>query len=1095
MFYQKKCTIILFLIILISAVSHAGLPYTEITITGNGTRGPYLLGQRNIIDNSLTVYRNNLRLDPEDFDIGYIEGVIWFAEVIPVAETLSVRFQYLPVTLQKQYYLHEIKLVTDVEYKDAVRKSGQVSPAESDISITGSKGFSIQSGEGADRLSQSLNLNIKGDLIPGLRTSAHISDKSSNNTEVTRRLNELDKIYVEAESEYFKGTFGDFDFVEDSGGLMNFRRKLTGLNLDYEKDNQNLRGAAGFFPGEYRRIDLLGVDGRLGPYYLTDVNGRQGVQILPGSDRVYIDGELLTRGSEKDYTIDYEAGTIQFAPSIIIRSESRLAIEYEIARDEYSRSFYATAGDVDALQGLTIFSKLIQEGDNGNSPKGFELTPENRDIIENAGSDPLMASKSGVTFQGAGQGDYNISVDSLGNQYFEYAGPDLGEYDVTFSFIGPGEGSYNPLGNGIYQYTGSGSGDYEPVILFPLPSLRRYGTAGANWKSDNGAANFYGELSGSIFDRNTLSQIDGLQKGTSGAAKFEYQNHLLNSEAFAGVGIEARKIGNGMVFPGRVDAVERYRNYDLDPASSLDGESFGEISLKGGLTADRNISLLYGDLRRPGGLKRKRSLATADWRLTGPLKGSGSFERTSGDRTWLKRNGEVSADFDRIKPSLGIDYENRDGEGGFKFYEYTGNFPVTYSSNVNSTTELDYRDEKTLVTAWRDKFRSGYIRQNIEFILGKTGMSGELNGSYYRKDYLDFSGPDAEQKSGWTRFIFNDPRERFEIKINERLGSSSERIQSRNFIFVGEGDGDYILEDGEYIKDSNGDYILVLQELGEGEKTTEINTEFYGSVHPFLFAASPGNSEISLGKFIIETDLAYNQKRPGGALTLEDFVPWKKDNLSELVFRSGRLDSRIYYYPPDTRQRIKYNLIRSYQDGQQYANEISSDNLSSDELSWDFPLGKKLDFELTGLISTNDRRINQIVLNLRRHKETASANYRFREAWSFKLGGAYEYNKQKESGIVSQIPSARSVLTRELGQRGRISADFIYYRVLVNPKGSYIPYQVAGGKHEGDNFEGNLRIRVEPVKNGKLDLSYRFENFAARPNRQNLRLEFTLLFL
>jgi hypothetical protein len=747
------------------------------------------------------------------------------------------------------------------------------------------------------------------------------------------------------------------------------------------------------------------------------------------------------------------------------------------------------------VPGLIVFSKLIQEGDNGNSPKVFELTAENREIIENAGSDPLLASKSGVTFRGPGEGNYNLAIDSLGNQYFEYAGPDLGEYDLSFSFIGAGMGSYIPSGGGVYLYVGSGAGDYEPIILLPIPRLKRYGTVGTNWNSDNGAAMFYGELSGSIFDRNTLSEIDNLQKGTSGTAKLQYEDNILNSEAYAGIGIEGRKIGNGMIFPGRVDDIERYRDYDLDPASSPDGESFGEIFLKGGPARDRNLLLLFGDLRRPGGFRRKRNLAALDWRLAGPLKAGGSLERTSGDRTWLKRRGEISADLSAIQPSFRVDFERRDGQGGFKFYEYNGNLPVSYSANVKSVTELDYRDEKALDTVWKSKFRSGFIRQKIEFILGKTGMSGELNGSYYRKDYRDFSGPDAEQKSGWTRLIYNDSKERFEFKINERLGSSSERIQSRNFIFVGEGNGDYTLEDGEYIKDANGEYILVLEELGEGETITEINTEFFGAVRPFLFTESSMKSESSLGKLVIETDLAYNQKKPGGALILKDFVPWKKNNLSEIAFRSGRLDTRFFYYPPHTRQRVKYNLIRSYQDGRQYANEISSNNLSSDELSWNFPVGKKLDFELVGLLSASDRRINQVVLNLRRHKESASMDYRFRKAWSLKVGGAYEHIEQKETDVVSQIPSVRYVLTRELGKKGRISADFSFYRMIVDPQGSYIPYQVAGGKREGDNFEGSLRARIEPVKNSKLELSYRFESFAHRPDRQNLRLEFTLLFL
>jgi hypothetical protein len=66
--------------------------------------------------------------------------------------------------------------------------------------------------------------------------------------------------------------------------------------------------------------------------------------------------------------------------------------------------------------------------------------------------------------------------------------------------------------------------------------------------------------------------------------------------------------------------------------------------------------------------------------------------------------------------------------------------------------------------------------------------------------------------------------------------------------------------------------------------------------------------------------------------------------------------------------------------------------------------------------------------------------------------------------------------------------------MFVNPAGSYIPYQVASGKSEGDNFLAGARTRLELYKNGRLEFSYRYENFPRRPERHNLKVEFTILF-
>jgi hypothetical protein len=498
---------------------------------------------------------------------------------------------------------------------------------------------------------------------------------------------------------------------------------------------------------------------------------------------------------------------------------------------------------------------------------------------------------------------------------------------------------------------------------------------------------------------------------------------------------------------------------------------------------------------RPGITRRKRLRGAFDWKITGPLRSRGHTDRVSGDRTWDKRDLEFAAAFEKIQPSVGLEYERRDGDSGFKFYEYNVRFPATATANLNGTTELNYRDEDALKSSWVDKFRSGYIKQNVEFVLGQSGLSGELNASYYKKTYQDQSGANSDQKSGWTRLNYNDPGERFDFKINERLSASNERVQARNFIFVGEGNGEYRLEDGEYIRDPNGEYILVLEELGEGQKITEVSSELYGSVRPLLFISSEEGIEESAGRLIIESELAYDQRKSNNRLIFADFVPWKKDNLDDLVFRNGRLDLRVFYYPPSSQHRLKYNMIRSYEDGQRFVNEINRDNLSSDEISWAFPTGEKLNFILTGFISRRQRQINQVSLNLRRHKESISTEYRFHESWSLRMEGEYENIRQKEADIISHIPSINSVLTRELGKRGRISANISYFRVIVRPEGSYIPYQVAGGKREGDNFEGGIRARVAATENGRFELTYRFEDFSMRPERQNLRLEFTLLFL
>jgi hypothetical protein len=1071
-------------------------PDTSVIVYGKGTRGPYQLGFRNLISGSFKIYRDNQVLSPDSINIEYADGFVELDFPLPIGDSLKAEFAYLPFELKSRYFLHTLSEIgSDSQLLEPIAVQHRLGGGfGSDLSISGSKGFSIQSGEGAqDGLSQSLNLTITGDLVPGLRTSAHISDKSSGKSSVSRRLDELDKIYIEAESDHFKGIFGDFNLVQTSDPLLSYQRKLTGLNAIYSKGDNTISGAAAFFPGEYSSLTINGQDGRLGPYYLTDMGGRQGAQILPGSERVYLDGALQKRGSQDDYQIDYEAGTVEFAPSKIIRGESRITIDYEISREEYSRNLYTVSAGASPIRGLRIYSNLLQEGDNKNSPKTFELTSEEKAVLDSAGAERLNAALSGVKYVGHGQGDYNI--DTTGGLHYVYAGTNGGEYNVSFSFLGSGIGTYKTLGTGIFEYTGPGLGDYGPVILIPLPQMKRYGSFGSSWSSSDSSITLSGEMAGSLYDRNTFSNLDPVKSGVSGTGSVGLRRSMFSPGGSIGVSFRMRKIGRDAIFPGRIDDIERYRDYDLDVALDQAGEKVEEIGITGAIDRGRIISLQMGYLTHPDIKSRRREAASADWRLWGPFSLSSSLERTRGSRTWWKRSGSLRASYSRLQPSLGINFEKRDGIDGFKYSELIGSIPISYTQNINGTTTLNYRDEKYFDGAWLDKFKSGSIQQSLSYVLGASGVSGEMAASYYKKHYMKYSGTDSEQKTGWTRLSYADPLGRGNFTINERLGASNERLQAKNYIFVGNGKGDYKLEDGEYIRDPQGDYILAIAELGEGVKITEVATDLNGSLSPFILIDPGHKLENSAGRLNIDLNLSYDLKKSSNNLIARDFIPWKNSRFENISFQNGQIESRAYYYPPGGNHRIKYGLTRSFEKGNPFANESSDNDFRSDELSWAFPAGKKFDFVLAVLLSDSKKATNSLGYEVQSRIVSLSTNYRFAGTWVLTFAPSYEFSRETDTGLRAKMPEGELDLSKDLGKSSRISGKMVYTRMIISPSGTYVPYQLAQGKGEGDNFESNLTARMAVTKNGRFDMSYRFQGFARRSDIHDFRLEFVVLFL
>jgi hypothetical protein len=1079
------------LTVILVCQAHAQAPDTSVIIHGSGTRGPYQLGFRNLITNSLIIYKNGAIVDSSRFSVQYADGILTLDEPLALDDSISITFRYVPLDLKRQYSIHAFDPnanIAPIQTAEPERFRG----FGSDLKVTGSKGFSVQTGGGTpDGLSQSLNLSITGELAPGLRTSANVSDKSSAVSGTTRRLDELDRIYVEAESDHFKGTFGDFDIVQRRDPLLGYQRKLTGLNAAYSKRGNVVRGAAAFFPGEYRSISIPGRDGRLGPYYLTDLGGRQGSQILPGSERVYMDGALQIRGLQNDYEIDYEAGTIQFSPSKIIRDETRITIDYEVAREEYSRSFYTASGEGAPVTGLSFFSSLIQEGDSKNSPKSFELTSETKTILEQAGADRLRATKSGVQFVGPGAGDYNL--DSTGGAHYSYVGPNLGNYDVTFSFIGAGHGTYRALGGGIYQFVGPTFGEYEPVILIPLPETRRYGSIGGDYRSTDSSVTIGGEIAGTLYDRNTLSNLDSRHDDLSFLGTGIFKREL--SGGFFGIKVLGRAIGINAIFPGRIDAVERYRRYDLESQASVTGEHVQEVALTGGIDDGRQVSIEFGHLAQNGITDRNRQAANANWRLLAPFDIMAALERTRGDRTWWKSSNSLRASFTRAQPSIGLNYERRDGVAGFKYFEYVAQIPANYAREISGATEITVRNEKYLENNWRDKFVSGAIQQRLTFLITGTGFSGDAALSYYRKDYKEFTGADTEQKTGWTRLGYNDPSGRGSVTISERLGSSNERMQAKNYVFVGDGRGEYRLEDGEYLRDPQGDYILLIEELGEGARISEIGTEIDGSLSPLLLFENSRAIEEKAGRLNFDFNLDYSLRKSSDRLVGRDFVPWDVGNIANVAFQNGELNLRTYYYPPAGKHRVKYNLQRAFESGSRYANEANDNTSRTDELSWSFPAGTKLDFVLSGLLAQTRRSINALRYTVDRKNTGVLANYRFARQWTFSSGASFEQARQSDTGLRANMPSVELGLARDLEQSGRISTRLAYTRLDASPSNAYVPFQVARGRGDGDNIEAVVSARMPVTKNGRFDLSFRHESFAHRPQRNNLRLEFTVLFL
>ena len=407
-------------------------------------------------------------------------------------DTLNLLYTAIPLDLNSSYKNKDTSLIlpkiTSLNPKKYDVGTPQAFQPFDGLNSKGSISRAISVGNNQDAvLNSSLDLQLSGQLGKGTEIRASITD---NNIPVqpdgyTQQLREFDRVYIELENEDF-GLLraGDYNINARNNYFLSFDKRISGAGV-FSKIP--LSGGAlpfgiqgGIARGKFSRNRFSGQEGNQGPYKLVGTNGERFVIIISGSERVYIDGILMKRGQQFDYTIDYNAGEITFTSLQPITREKRIVVEFQYTEQNYLRSIaFGNAGFQNDRFKTNI--QFYSEQDSKSQSLVQDLSDFEKSSLSTVGDkldDALISTIAAADFNPA-LIQYNL-VDTLGfSSVLVYSTDSTQQkYNASFTFLGTGRGDYvlaQSNANGrVFKWVapdnGVSQGDYAPVKQLIAPN-------------------------------------------------------------------------------------------------------------------------------------------------------------------------------------------------------------------------------------------------------------------------------------------------------------------------------------------------------------------------------------------------------------------------------------------------------------------------------------------------------------------------------------------------------------------------------------------------------------------------------------------------
>lgn len=491
------------------------------------------------------------KLMDSDFSYNFNNGYLIFNKP---TDSIRILYRTFPVSFLYTYQNKKLENFVHKDTGDIWYNFYQPGIAQSEfldfdgLQYSGNFSRGVSFGSNQDLVVNSaFDLQLSGRLSNGIEILAALTD---NNIPIqpdgnTQQLQNFDKVFIQVSKDRHRLIAGDYVIASPKSYFLKFNKQLQGLSYaggyTFKEQQLDVNGSASFAiaKGKFTRNTINGIENNQGPYRLTGNNGEVFLIILAGSEKVYVDGVQLSRGEEADYVIDYNTAEIRFTPNYLITKDSRIVVDFEYADRNYFRSLFHT-GAYGSWKKLQFNLDFYSEQDSKNKPILQDISDSTANFLETIGNNINEAFISGINETEFSRNATlyflkDTVIDGIVyDSVFVYSTDSIANlYSLSFTYLGPGKGHYNPTKNAnnqrVYAWSapinGVLTGSYEPVILIITPKKDQFLTAGVSYNTGKGWK-FQADAGMSNRDYNTFSSNNNQENiGFSGHAAI-FHNYL-----------------------------------------------------------------------------------------------------------------------------------------------------------------------------------------------------------------------------------------------------------------------------------------------------------------------------------------------------------------------------------------------------------------------------------------------------------------------------------------------------------------------------------------------------------------------------------------